>query len=295
MVETSMTSRRTDEPTNRRMDILTQLYDEFATEYEQTRVPRFRPFVKKLLQQYDTRPGSHVLDAGCGTGLVATMVAPRAGHGGKVLGVDASEKMLEIARHKASGFGFDQCEFVLGDITHLDAADESFDVVICSFALWGEPRALFAEFFRVLKPHGAVLLQNWEAERGGITRAFNETMRAFSTQAPDERVLQARAILSKHRAEWSALQTPADYERVLREVGFSQTSAQWFVNSTHFKNLDECIEFHGMGVGARAELAALDETTRANFYAAARAALQPFLNERGVDEEWRAIQVSAHK
>lgn len=277
------------------MNVLVSLYDEFAPEYEQTRVPRFRPFVKKLLQQYDTRPGSHVLDAGCGTGLVATMVAPRVGHGGKVLGVDASAKMLELARHKASGFGFAQCEFVLGDITHLDAAAESFDVVICSFALWGEPRALFGEFFRVLKPHGALLLQNWETERGGLTRAFVETLRAFSTQTPDERVSQARAMLSKHRAEWNELQTPAEYERVLREVGFSQTSAQWFVHTTHFKNLDECIEFHGMGVGARAELAAMDETTRTNFHTAARAALQPFEKERGVDEEWRAIQVSARK
>lgn len=275
--------------------ILTELYDEFASEYERTRVPRFRPFVKKLLQQYDTRPGSHVLDAGCGTGLAATMVAPRAGHGGQVLGVDASEKMLEIARHKAQGFGFVQCEFVLGDITQLDAADESFDVVICSFALWGEPRALFAEFFRVLKPGGALLLQNWEAERGGITRTFNETLRAFSTQTPDERVSQARAILSKHRAEWNELQTPADYERVLSEVGFSQTSAQWFENATHFKNVDECIEFHALGVGARAELAAMNVTTRADFHAAIRDALQPIANERGVDEEWRVIQVSARK
>ncbi len=275
--------------------ILIDLYDEFAPEYERTRVPRFRPFVKRLLQFYDTRPGSHVLDAGCGTGLVATMVAPRAGHGGKVLGVDASEKMLEIARHKASGFGFDQCEFVRGDITRLDAADDSFDVVICSFALWGEPRALFAELFRVLKPHGALLLQNWETERGGITRTFNETLRPFSTLVPDERVSQARAVLAKHRAEWNELQTPADYERVLRGVGFSQVSAQWFVNSTHFKNLDECIEFHALGVGARAELGAMDDVTRAQFDSAIRAALQPFANERGVDEEWRAIQVSARK
>ncbi len=277
------------------MDILIQLYDEFASEYERTRVPRFRPFVKRLLQLYDTRPGSHVLDAGCGTGLAATMVAPRAGHGGKIFGVDASEKMLEIARHKAKGFGFDQCEFVAGDITKLDAADDSFDVVICSFALWGEPRAVFGEFFRVLKPHGALLLQNWEPERGGLVRKFNDTLHAYSKKFSTERVLQTRAVLAKHRADWSELQTPQDYERVLREVGFSQAAAQWFENATHFKNLDECIEFHALGVGARAELAAMDEATRAQFVTAIRDALQPFANARGVEEIWRAIQVRARK
>src|SRR5581483_2876047 len=108
------------------------LFDDFATDYERTRVPRFRPFVKKLLQLYDTRPGSQVLDAGCGTGLAATLVAPRVGQGGRVLRLDASEQMLEIARHKAQSFGFTQCEFVEGDVTRMDLPDASFDLVISS-------------------------------------------------------------------------------------------------------------------------------------------------------------------
>ncbi len=275
--------------------VLVQLYDAFAPEYERTRVPRFRPFVKKLLQLYDTRPGSRVLDAGCGTGLVATMVAPRAGHAGKVIGVDASAAMLEIARHKARGFGFDQCEFVLGDIAHLDTADDSFDVVICSFALWGEPRELFAEFFRALKPHGALLIQNWEMDRGGIARAYGDALQKFASATADERVSQVRAIFSKHRADWAEVQTPQDYERVLSAVGFSQVFAQWFACSTHFKNLDELIEFHNVGVRSRAELAAMNETTRAEFHAAARNALQQFENANGIAQEWRAVQVMARK
>ena len=212
------------------------------------RVPRFRPFAKRLLQLYDTRPGSFVIDAGCGTGLVGTMVAPRAGHSGKVLGVDASAAMLEIARHKASGFGFDQCEFVVGDILHLDVPDNSADLVTCSFALWGEPGKLFGEFFRVLKPGGALLLQNWENARGGITRTYGEALRAFATKSPDERLQLVRAIFAQHSQDWATVETAQDYERVLSEVGFTVASAQQMVNSTHFKDLDELIDFHDLSV-----------------------------------------------
>lgn len=275
--------------------VLVSLYDEFAPEYERTRVPRFRPFLKNLLRLYDTRPGSHVLDAGCGTGLAATMVAPRVGHNGRVLGVDASEAMLEIARHKAQGFGFDQCEFVQGETEHLQVPNESFDLVICSFAFWGLPSALFSEFFRVLKPNGAFLMQNWDREAGRIQAIYAETLRSFSSSLPDERVAQARAAFAQQQSDWSGVRTPGDYERVLRDVGFSSISAHLLARTTHFRDLDELINFHDAGVVSRAEIAALSPSTRVDFHVALRNALGPFVNERGVHEEWRAVQVIARK
>lgn len=271
------------------------LYDQLAPAYERTRVPRFRPFVKRLLQFYDTRPGSHVLDAGCGTGLVATAVAPRAGHTGRVLGIDTSPAMLEIARQKAHGFGFTQCEFVLGDMAQVDAPDSSFDLVTCSFALWGDPDALFAEFYRLLKPNGALLIQNWEMERSGIPRTYSETLHTFSTKTPDERVRAVRESFSDQRELWSDLKTPADYERSLRRVGFSTVSAQWMVAAAQFKDLQELIEFHDLGVFASAEIAAMDESTLVAFHQFLRDALQPLVTDQGIHEEWRAIQVSARK
>lgn len=276
-------------------EILAFLYDRLAPEYERTRVPRFRPFVKRLLQFYDTRPGSHVLDAACGTGLVATALAPRAGHTGRVLGIDLSPAMLEIARQKAHGYGFDQCEFVLGDMAHVDAPDSSFDLITCSFGLWGDPDAIFAEFSRLLKPGGALLVQNWEMERTGIPRTYSETLHTFSTTSPDARVRAVRESFSAQRALWNDINVPADYERRLRRVGFSSCSAQWMVAPAHFKNLEELVEFHNVGVFASAEIAAMDAPTRSAFTQALYDALNPLVTDRGLDEEWRAIQVSARK
>lgn len=275
--------------------VLISLYDEFAPEYERTRVPRFRPFLKKLLQLYDTRPGSHVLDAGCGTGLAATAVAPRVGHSGRVLGVDASEAMLAIARHKAQGFGFDQCEFIRGDISRMGVPDESSDIVICSFALWGEPSALFSEFLRVLKPHGAFLMQNWDTRQDRAAAIYSETLRTFTAAVPDERISQARAVYSQQRSDWADMNTPSAYERVLRSIGFSSVSAQESANKTQFKNLDEFIAFQDVGAIARAEIAAMTPAARAEFHAAVRDALRPFETAQGVEQEWRAVYVIARK
>jgi ubiquinone/menaquinone biosynthesis C-methylase UbiE len=277
------------------MSAYVQLYDQLAADYERTRVPRFRPFVKKLLQLYDTRPGSHVLDAGCGTGLAATMVAPRVGHGGKVVGVDLSKPMLEIARNKAQGFGFDQCEFVSGDISQLNYAGESFDLVICSFALWGEPYGLFTEFYRVLRPHGALLIQNWESERDRVSRAIHATLHEFATSAPDEHLAALRDDFKQHAAQWTEMNDPGDYERVLRAAGFRQASAQWFSNPAHFASVDELIEFYNLGVRSRAEIQAMDVDTRSRYFAALKEKLQPPETAGGMDIEWRAVQALALK
>lgn len=278
-------------------DTLVELYDEFAGDYERTRVPRFRPFLKRLLQYYDTRPGSQVLDAACGTGLAATMVAPRVGHGGKIVGVDRSARMLDIARHKAAGFGFGQCEFVQGDILKLNAPADSFDLIICSFGLWDPPQALFAEFYQLLKPQGALLAQTWGwgRERDAVGTAYKSVLHEYSPGDRDERVRQVRAEYAKHTASWAGLETPEDYETALRSAGFSQEHVEWFEAPLQFKNLDELIDFYNVGSSARCEIAAMDVETRIAFRQAARSALEPLLPAGRIEFKWRAMQVSARK
>ncbi len=277
------------------MSSLISAYDDFAADYERTRVPRFRPIVKQLLQRYDTRPGSHVVDAGCGTGLASTMVAPRVGHSGKILGIDTSLAMLEIARRKAQGFGFDQCEFVLGDISHLNLPDNSADLVICSFALWGKPDALFREFWRVLKPDGALLAQNWDMGRWSQPNPYRETLGKFISADPDPKIQQLRSEFDSHSRDWDTLRTADDYLALLRRVGFTRADGDTFSFTGHFKNLAEYIEFHSLGARVRTELAAMDEPTRSAFFADVTTALQPLDTSSGIDEAWRVVQISARK
>ncbi len=273
---------------------IAEMYSALAAEYERTRVPRFRPFVKKLLQMYDTRPKSRVLDAGTGTGLAATMVAPRVGREGKVIGVDASEGMLALAREKARNFGFTQCEFRVGDIHALEFPDDTFDVVMSSFAHFGEPAHLFSEFLRVLKPEAALVFQAWSPQHAAPEAAYEKVFARFSVTQPPPELARWRAA-GCERERWEVLQTPADYERLLQAVGFREAQAHLETIPQHFENGAAYVDWRAVHGFQRVELAAMSESERAEFLHAAAEALHPFETAKGLDFDWSAIQVVARK
>jgi demethylmenaquinone methyltransferase/2-methoxy-6-polyprenyl-1,4-benzoquinol methylase len=106
------------------------------------------------------QPGDCVLDACCGTGDLA-IAAARAG--GRVTGVDFSERMLERARRKAP-----ELEWLQGDALALPFSDGSFDSATVGFGvrnLEDLERGL-AELRRVLRPGGRVAILEITRPRG---------------------------------------------------------------------------------------------------------------------------------
>jgi demethylmenaquinone methyltransferase/2-methoxy-6-polyprenyl-1,4-benzoquinol methylase len=95
-------------------------------------------------------PGDRVLDACCGTGDLA-IAAVRAG--GRVTGVDFSQRMLERARAKS-----DAVEWIEGDALALPFADASFDAGTVGFGARNldDLEAGLRELRRVLRPGGRV-------------------------------------------------------------------------------------------------------------------------------------------
>jgi demethylmenaquinone methyltransferase/2-methoxy-6-polyprenyl-1,4-benzoquinol methylase len=82
---------------------------------------------RRITAEAVVQPGDRVLDACCGTGDLA-IAGTRAG--GRVTGLDFSERMLERARHKAP-----ELEWVSGDLLSLPFADGSFDAVMVGFGV----------------------------------------------------------------------------------------------------------------------------------------------------------------
>lgn len=106
------------------------------------------------------RPGDRVLDACCGTGDLALACAAE---GGRVTGLDFSERMLERARRKSVAV-----EWVSGDLLALPFADASFDAATVGFGVRNVPeleRAL-AELRRVLSPGGRLAILEITRPRG---------------------------------------------------------------------------------------------------------------------------------
>jgi demethylmenaquinone methyltransferase/2-methoxy-6-polyprenyl-1,4-benzoquinol methylase len=97
-------------------------------------------------------PGKRVLDVATGTGDLAVEMA---GRGAEVVGMDFSEKMLELARAKAPGVRFDA-----GDAQALGYDADSFDAATVGFGArnFGDLRQGLSEMTRVVKPGGRVVV-----------------------------------------------------------------------------------------------------------------------------------------
>jgi SAM-dependent methyltransferase len=105
------------------------------------------------------RPGERVVDVGCGTGNAALLAAER---GASAIGVDPSERLLEVARADAAARGLD-ATFVAGEATALPLADDEADLVVSVFGVIfaPDPAAAAAEIARVTAPGGRVVLSAW--------------------------------------------------------------------------------------------------------------------------------------
>lgn len=104
------------------------------------------------------RPTDEVLDVACGTGDLARAFASAGA--ARVVGVDFTPEMLEIARCKRCVGGAALPEYVQGDAMSLGFEAESFDVVSIAFGIRNvaEPARALAEFRRVLRPGGRLVI-----------------------------------------------------------------------------------------------------------------------------------------
>jgi demethylmenaquinone methyltransferase/2-methoxy-6-polyprenyl-1,4-benzoquinol methylase len=117
---------------------------------------------------------SEVLDVACGTGDLSAALAAAGAR--RVVGVDFSEPMLEIARGKSrSSRAATRCEYRFGDAMALDFEDASFDVVTIAFGLRNvaEPARALREFRRVLRPGGRLVVLEFSEPRWALLRALN--------------------------------------------------------------------------------------------------------------------------
>jgi SAM-dependent methyltransferase len=127
------------------------------------------PIVRELLA---VRPPGRVLDAACGTGRYAALLA---GAGHRVIGVDSSPDMLGKARAKVP-----DGVFALGELQRLPVPDRAVDLVVCALALPHVPALapVFAEFARVLRPGGHLITSDihWQSlYLGGIASIADDS------------------------------------------------------------------------------------------------------------------------
>jgi len=132
-----------------------------ARAYEGLHVPAlFRQWAGPVLDAAGVGPGDHVLDVGCGTGVLAGEAAHRVGSTGAVTGLDIDGGMLAVAAELHPGI-----RWIEGAATDLPFDTNEFDAVVSQFGLMFFPdrRRAIAEMVRCTKPYGVVVVAVWDA------------------------------------------------------------------------------------------------------------------------------------
>jgi SAM-dependent methyltransferase len=115
--------------------------------------------LKGLAEFCEVGPDDDVLDVACGTGAFALYAARGAR---RVVGLDVSAGMIDIAARKVAEQGLRTVEFRLCDVERVSCADRSFSVVVSRSAFHHMPRpgAVLAEMVRCCRPGGTVCVQD---------------------------------------------------------------------------------------------------------------------------------------
>lgn len=142
-----------------------QTYDKIAPEYcRKTRQTKFleweENYIKKLLS-FISKTKPLILDVGCGDGRHCIIIE---NNGGKAIGIDLSQGMLEEAKTL-----YPKGDFQIMDMRNLSFDDDFFEGIWASGSIYHVPKStigeLIREFRRVLKPNG-ILAINFKLGKG---------------------------------------------------------------------------------------------------------------------------------
>ena len=130
-----------------------------------------RRWKRRLIALAATAPGARALDLATGTGDIAFALAA---NGARVIGLDISLRMIELAKRKAdvAPAGTGMAQFLVGDMLALPFPPGSFDVVTTGYGLRNVPNLSTAidEIGRVLTPGGQVLSLDFNRPHNRIVR-----------------------------------------------------------------------------------------------------------------------------
>ncbi len=241
-----------------------------------------RPITEGLLDHAALEGCNSALDIGCGGGSQSVMLAQRLGAGARVLGVDISEPMLEVARDKAGipAQGRATLEFLRADAANHAFEPHSFDLLFSRFGVmfFDAPTAAFTNLRRALQPGGRLAFCCWQSMKK------NEWVRV-----PLQAALQHLPPPEPPPPDAPgpfAFADPARVEAILGGAGFVRVALQPFVTTLRVSQAGELAEaareLAQIGPLARL-LTGRPEAVLDTVFPAIEAALQPYFQPGALD------------
>jgi demethylmenaquinone methyltransferase/2-methoxy-6-polyprenyl-1,4-benzoquinol methylase len=161
--------------------------------------------------------GGSALDVACGSGRLTAELTRRVGPKGRVVGLDFSAGMLEVARRD-----YPNLEFIEGDALKLPFDDASFDASTIAFGLrnLADPVRGLSEMRRVVKPGGrAVVLEFVRPPQGPVGMGYRLYLKTL--------LPMIGGAISGDRTAYRYLSDTIDSYRTPDELGDMAFAAGW--------------------------------------------------------------------
>ena len=178
-------------------DQVQQRFSDVAANYRTSKVHAAGNDLDLMVASSALRPESIVLDAGCGAGHTSLAFAPRVG---RVIACDFTAAMLEQVETLARERGAHNVEAQLADVENLPFPVASFDLVVTRYSAhhWLHPERALAEFRRLLKPGGELLISDIMAPEDYARDTFLQAIELLRdpSHVRDYRLSEWRMMLS---------------------------------------------------------------------------------------------------
>lgn len=221
----------------RKQQLVTPLFDLIAPRYDRfTRVFSYgmdarwkRELVGWIARDYadEARGNLSVLDVACGTGDLAFQTA-NAMPNARILGVDVSQRMLELARTRLTPNLAGRLSFANGDLARLAVQSASIDVVTASYAVRNapDPRQAVSELARVLRPGGRLYVLDFFRPRSPAWRSLYLTYLRMTGAAVGWLWHRAPAAYEYIAASIAHFVSSDEFQIWLHEAGLEPRKAQ---------------------------------------------------------------------
>jgi len=205
------------------------------TEYQALLDRQIEPLGQEAMGRLALTEGERVLDIGCGCGQTTLELAGRVGPRGRVIGVDISAPMLELARRRPRAAANLAVEFRQVDAQTQALGAAEFDAAFSRFGVmfFSDPTAAFANVRQSLKPRGRFVFVCWRplSENEWMLAPMQAAMPFLPPAAPADPLAPGPFAF-------------ADAERVrgmLLQSGFGAVDVQPFDAMIGAGSLDECL------------------------------------------------------
>jgi SAM-dependent methyltransferase len=257
-----------------------------AEVYERELVPAiFGLWAPQVVGLAAPAAGERVLDAACGTGVVARLAAERVGADGRVVGLDLNPGMLTVARSlPVAGVPIGWVQATAG---RLPFPDGSFEVVCCQLGLQFFPdrSVALAEMARVLVAGGRLAVMVW--------RSIDHSPGfAVLAEALDGHIGPAAGALM--RAPFG-LGDEGALRGLVEGAGFREVELDRQAGVVRFGSARELVVAYGAGSPLAGPIGGAGPAARAGLVAEVQAALDPWQGAAGLAFPIEALLVSGHR